>query len=219
MLRQAQAGRRTVIVDLTRGEAGTRGTPEQRAAEAERASVLLGLAARENLGLPDTGVRVESAQEEAVVAAIRRWRPRIVLSPCRDDLHPDHTAAAALIRRAYYAATIARAPGGGLPPHRPDALLEYFGHLEPAPSFIVDISDVWAQRMNVVRVYGSQLEGEDDAPVTNIGSPDFEHRLTSRFAYWGTRIGAAYGEPYRVERMVPVDDPLETFRKRGWAVL
>lgn len=220
LLRQAQAGRRCVIVDFTRGEASTRGTPEERAKEAEAAGRVLGLAARENLGLPDAGLRVVPEQEEAVVAAIRRWRPRVVLSPCREDRHPDHLAAAEMVRRAYYAATIGRAAGGGLPPHRPDALVEYFGHLEPTPSFIVDVTDVWQLRMQAVRCYGSQLgEGPRGGAVTNIASPDFARRLEARYAYWGSRIGAAYGEPFRVDRMVPVDDPLETFRKRGWAVL
>ena len=223
LLKQADAGRRCVIVDFTQGEAGTRGTPEQRGQEAAAASRVLGLVGRENLRLPDTGLRVVPEQEEAVVAAIRRWRPRLVLSPCREDRHPDHLAAAELVRRAYYAATIQRAPGGGLPPHRPDALVEYFGHLEPTPSFVVDVSEVWERRMEAVACYGSQLgaaparAGKEG--VTNIASPDFRRRLEARYAYWGTRIGAAYGEPYRVDRMVPMDDPVETFRKRGWAVL
>jgi bacillithiol biosynthesis deacetylase BshB1 len=220
LLRQARAGRRCVIVDLTRGEAGSRGTPEGRAEESAAATQLLGLAARENLGLPDTGLRVIPEQEELVVAAIRRWRPRIVLSPCREDRHPDHLAAAELVRRAYYSATIGRAAGAGLPAHRADALVEYFGHLEPQPSFIVDVSEVWEQRMQVVACYGSQLgTGPGGGPVTNIASPDFARRLEARYAYWGSRIGAAYGEPFRVDRMVPIDDPVVAFRKRGWAVL
>lgn len=220
MLLAAERGMRTAIVDLTRGEAGSRGTPESRARESERATKILRLVGRENLGLPDTQVRVVAEQEEAVVAAIRRWRPRIVLSPCREDRHPDHLAAAELVRRAYYAATIGRAAGGGLPPHRPDALIEYFGHLEPAPSFIVDISAVWERRLEAVACYASQL-GTDGAagPTTNIAAPDFKRRLETRYAYWGSRIGAAYGEPFRVDRLVPLDDPVAAFRKRGSAVL
>jgi bacillithiol biosynthesis deacetylase BshB1 len=214
------AGRSCVIVDMTRGEAGTRGTPELRAQEAAAAGKTLGLTARENLALPDAGVRVCAEMEEPVVAAIRRWRPKVVLSPCREDRHPDHVACAQLVFRAFYAATIARAPGGGLPPHRPDALLEYFGHLEPTPSFVVDVSDVWAQRMEAVRCFASQFgEPGDDAPVTNISSPEFIRRLESRYEYWGSRIGARYGEPFRIDRVVPVDDPVDLFRKRGSHVL
>ncbi len=101
-----------------------------------------------------------------------------------------------------------------------DALIEYFGHLEPQPSFIVDVSDVWEERMEVARCYASQLGlDEMDGPVTNITLPDFMRRVEARYMYWGSRIGAAYGEPFRVDRMVPVDDLVAPFRKRGGAVL
>jgi bacillithiol biosynthesis deacetylase BshB1 len=220
MLKLADQGRRTVVVDFTRGEAGSRGTLESRARETEAASRLMGLAARENLGLPDTRLEVTAAMTAPVVAAIRRWRPKVVIGPCPEDLHPDHVAAAALLQRAYYLATIRHAEGGGLPPHRPDALIHYYGHREPTPSFVVDVSDVWERRTQVVRCYASQLglDGVEGVP-TNISSPDFMKRMESRFAYWGARIGAAFGEPFLAHRVLPVDDVLSTFRKRGWAVL
>jgi len=220
MLKYADAGKRTAIVDFTRGEAGTRGTPELRAAETAAASRLLGLAGRENLGYPDGGLEVRHDTVVPVVEAIRRWRPRIVLSPCREDRHPDHIAAAEIVRRAYYGATIGKMPGAVLPAHRPDALIEYFGHLEPTPSFVVDVSDVWARRMEVAACYASQL-GLDGAkgPTTNLASAEFRRRYEMRFGYWGARIGAQYGEPYRVDRVIPLDDPLAAFQKRGEAVL
>jgi bacillithiol biosynthesis deacetylase BshB1 len=220
LLRLAKAGHRLAIVDATRGEAASRGTPEIRARESAAASAILHLAGRENLGLPDAHVVATPAATEGFTAAIRRWRPRIVLSPCREDRHPDHIATAELVRRAYYLATIAGVDGGGLPPHRPDALIEYYGHLEPTPSFVVDVSDVWEERWRLACCYASQL-GMDGAkgPVTNISVPEFRRRFEARFAYWGARIGAAYGEPYRVDRVLAIDDPVATFRKRGEAVL
>lgn len=218
LVRAAVSGQRCVIVDLTRGEAGTHGTPEQRAQEAAAAAVVLGLVARENLALPDGALTVSEAMEEPIVAAIRRWRPRIVLGPCLEDRHPDHLAAAQLVQRAYYGATIGRRAGGRLPPHRADAWVQYFGHLEPTPSFVVDVSDVWARRMDAVRCYASQLRPAGEA-ATNISSPDFERRMETRFAYWGARIGARYGEPFRMDRCVPLDDPVLALRKRGNAVL
>ncbi len=220
MLKLAHAGERLVIVDATRGEAGSRGTPETRARESAAASAMLRLVARENLGLPDTRVEATPAAVEAVTAAIRRWRPRVVLSPCREDRHPDHIATAEIVQRAYYLATIGKAAGGGLPPHRPDALVEYFGHLEPTPSFVVDVSEVWEERWALACCYASQL-GLDGAvgPVTNIAAPEFRRRFEARFAYWGARIGAAWGEPYRVDRVLALDDPLGALRKRGAAVL
>ena len=220
MLRCKDAGYRTVIVDFTRGESGTRGDAETRAAETAAASELLGLVARENLALPDAALEVTHEMTVPVVEAIRKWRPRIVLSPCRDDRHPDHIAAARLVQNAYYGATIGKMPGTTLPSHRPDALIEYFGHLEPTPSFIVDVSDVWERRWEVARCYASQLglDGKGGG-ATNITSDEFKRRYETRFAYWGSRIGAEFGEPFRVDRQVPLDDPVAMFRKRGKAVL
>jgi len=220
MLRLADEGRRLVVIDLTRGEASSRGTLASRAEETANATKLMGLVARENLDLPDTGLDASPAMTEPLTEAIRRWRPRVVLSPCREDLHPDHVAGAQLVQRAYYLATIGKAQGGGLPAHRPDVLVEYYGHKEPHPSFLVDVSDVWERRLDLARCYASQL-GLDgvEGPVTNIASPDFMRRLEARYAYWGARIGTRYAEPYRTDRLVPLDDPVAAFRKRGWAVL
>jgi bacillithiol biosynthesis deacetylase BshB1 len=219
LLRMKDAGYRCVIVDFTRGERGSRGTPAGRQAEWEKASALLGLAARENLGLPDGGLEASGSMVEPVIAAIRRWRPRLIVAPCPVDLHPDHEAAAALVRRAYYLATIGKVEGGGLPSHRPDALIHYYGHKEPTPSFVVDVSGVWARKMDVVRCYASQL-GLDGAkgPTTNLTEPEFLLRYETRFAYWGSKIGAAHGEPFLADRALPVDDPVATFRKRDGAV-
>lgn len=219
LLKMRAAGHRCAIVDLTRGEAGSRGTPASRAKETEAASRLLGLAGRDNLGLPDGGLEVTAAMTEPVVAAIRRWRPRLVVAPCPVDLHPDHEAAAQLVRRAYYLATIAKAAGGGLPAHRPDAIVHYFGHKEPEPTFVVDVSETWEEKLRVVACYASQL-GTDGAagPETNISSPGFLRRYGLRFAYWGARIGAAYAEPFLAERVVPLDDPVTALRKRDGAV-
>lgn len=220
MLRLGDEGKRLAVIDLTRGEASSRGTVATRERETAAATRLMRLAGRENLGLPDTGLEVSAAMTEPVTAAIRRWRPKVVLGPSRHDLHPDHVAAAQLVERAYYLATIGRAPGGGLPAHRPDVLVEYYGHKEPPPSFLVDVSEVWERRLELARCYASQfgLDGVE-GPVTNIASPDFFRRLEARYAYWGARIGTAYAEPFRTDRLVPVDDVVGAFRKRGWAVL
>ena len=219
MLKLRKLGYRTAIVDLTRGEAGTRGTPESRAKETEASSRLLGLTARDNLGLPDGGLEASIEMTEPVVAAIRRFRPRLVVAPCPIDLHPDHVAGAQLLQRAFYLATIGKAAGGGFPMHRPDAMIHYFGHKEPTPTFVVDVSEVWADKLEVIRCYASQL-GLDGAkgPLTNLSAPDFLRRYEARFAYWGSRIGAAFGEPFWADRVVPLDDPLQALRTRDGAV-
>lgn len=219
LLSMRKRGRRCVIVDLTRGESASRGTIETRAKETEAASRLLGLAARENLGLPDGGLEATAAMTAPVTAAIRKWRPRLVVGPCPEDLHPDHVAGAALVQRAYYLATIGNAAGQEFPAHRPHALVHYYGHKEPTPTFVVDVSDVWDEKIAVVRCYASQL-GLDGGkgPATNISAPDFLRRYETRFAYWGGRIGARWGEPFKADRVVPLDDPLDAFRMRDGAV-
>jgi len=219
LLAMRHKGYRCVVVDLTRGESASRGTPAARAAETAAASARLGLAARENLDLPDAALEVTAAMTAPVTAAIRRWRPRLVVGPCEIDLHPDHVAGAHLVKRAYYAATIARAEGGGLPAHRPTALIHYFGHQEPEPSFVVDVSDVWAEKLAVVACYASQL-GLDGAkgPVTNLTNPEFLRRYEARFAYWGARIGTGYGEPFFTERVLALDDPLRALTARDGLV-
>jgi bacillithiol biosynthesis deacetylase BshB1 len=219
LLKMRKQGRRCVIVDLTRGESGTRGTVEIREKETAEASALLGLAARENLGLPDGALEATPAMTAPVIGAIRRWRPRLVVGPCPIDLHPDHVIAATLVQRAYYLATIGKAPGCDLPAHRPHALIHYYGHKEPTPAFVVDVSEVWDEKMAVIRCHRSQL-GLDGAkgPVTNISTPDFLRRYETRFAYWGGRIGAHRGEPFWTDRVVPMDDPVEALRIRDGAV-
>jgi bacillithiol biosynthesis deacetylase BshB1 len=220
MMLAKRRGQRVVIVDMTRGEAGTRGTPRTREREWTAASEMMGLVARENLSLSDAHVQVDATSLDKVTAAIRKWRPSLIVGPCLEDRHPDHIAGAELVRRAYYAATIAKGPGGAYPPHRPAAWVQYFGHLEPEPTFVLDISEVWEERLALAACYGSQVlpQTADETP-TNIGAPDFQRRVESRFTYYGARIGAAYGEPYRMDRLMPMDDPVDALRKRGSAVL
>jgi N-acetylglucosamine malate deacetylase 1 len=219
MLKMRNAGYRLAIVDFTHGEAASRGTPETRTVESAASSKMLRLVGRENLGLPDGALECNDAMTEPVVAAIRRWRPRLIVGPCPIDLHPDHVAAAQLVARAYYLATIGKARGGGLAAHRPDALIHYYGHKEPPPTFIVDVSEVWAEKLALVQCYATQF-GLDGAkgPVTNLTTPKFLENYATRFAYWGTRIGAEYGEPFLAERLVPIDDPVAVFRKRDGLV-
>ena len=219
MLKMRKAGYRTAIVDFTRGESGSRGTVKTREAETAEASAILGLAARENLAMPDGAVEATPANTEPVIAAIRRWRPKLVVGPCPIDLHPDHVACAELVKRAYYLATIGKVAGGGLPAHRPDALVHYYGHKEPPPTFVVDVSEVWEEKMRVIRCHKSQL-GLDGAkgPTTNISTPDFLRRFETRFLYWGGLIGATHAEPFIAERLVPLDDPVTALRMRDGAV-
>jgi bacillithiol biosynthesis deacetylase BshB1 len=209
--KMTRAGRTVGIVDLTRGELGSRGTPEERAEEAAAASEILGVSVRENLGLPDGGVVESLENRKPVVDAIRRHRPTLVIAPHLEDAHPDHAATGRIVESAMYPSGFANYDTG-TEPYRPAGLAHCMHHYPFDPSFVVDISDVWEQKMEAVRCYGSQLHREgSDEPVTNISRPDFLDRFAGRFRHYGFLIGAAWGEPFWTRRPVPLPDPVSSF--------
>ena len=223
----AQQGYRTGIVDLTRGELGTRGTPEGRLAESADAAAVLGLVARENLGLADGDLPNTKANQAAVAAAVRRYRPRVVLLNAPDDRHPDHGAAARLVGEALFFAGLAKVEtvgpdGAPQAPWRPAHALHYMQSLPFEPTFVVDVTDVWAQRIAALRAFRSQFHHPDydgDEPETFVSNPAFFDWIEARARTYGYRIGATYGEPllYRhgpvgVTDLVRVLDRTPTFR-------
>ncbi len=202
------------IIDLTRGELGTRGTALERAAESAAADEVLGIEIRENLRLPDGGLTETLEARKLVVDAIRRHRPTLVTAPCTEDLHPDHAVAGRIVAAAVYPAGFAKYDTG-TPRCRPPALAHYMNHTTFPPSFILDISDVWETRLKAVKCYRSQLFNPDSLePKTGISSPDFLERLSARFRHFGAEIGAKYGEPYLLHRPTPVVDPVAIFRRQ-----
>jgi len=201
----ASHGHRVVVVDLTRGEAGSRGTAEARHHEAQVAAGILGVE-RENLGLPDLGLlRGDHVQQRAVAACLRRHRPRLVVAPDVDDLHPDHVEAAHLITRVCYLSGLAKfdAPGERF---RPERFLYAIYRSVRAPHLIVDVSAVWEQRMEAVRAHRSQIDPEVEGPQTYLTAPGFLAEIEARARTWGAAIGATHGEGYRVRGPVPVSD-------------
>src|SRR6267142_1116301 len=185
----ASHGHRVAVVDLTRGEAASRGTPEERAIEAQAASRALGVAARENLGLPDLGLeRTRRDQLEAVVNCIRRHRPMLVVAQDPDDEHPDHVEASHLVERACYVAGLARAvPGEGR--HRPGRVLRALYRTGARPQLVVDVSAVWERRMAALRCHGSQLDPAR-GPATYLTADGFLDAVEARARAWGSLIGA-----------------------------
>ncbi|TMQ68919.1 MAG: bacillithiol biosynthesis deacetylase BshB1 [Candidatus Eisenbacteria bacterium] len=192
------------IVDLTRGEAGTRGSPEQRAAEAEAATRALGIEVRRNLALPDTGLDGGSAEQlAAVVACLREHRPSLVVAPDRHDLHPDHVEASRLVARACHLAGLARFRAAG-ERFRPDRLLYALYRSVERPHLVVDVTSVWERRMDALRAHTSQLEGS--GPETYLTAQGFLAEVESRARVWGASIGVTFGEGYRVAGPVAVRD-------------
>ena len=197
----AAQGYRTGIVDLSRGELGTRGTPELRARESAAATEILGLAARETLGLPDGDLAPTPERVRAVAAAVRRYRPRVVLLNAPEDRHPDHPNAARLVGEALFTAGLAavethEADGTPQAPWRPHHALHYIQSLDLTPTLVVDVTSVWEQRMAALRAFGSQFDATDGGPQTFISTPAFLLWVEARARTWGYRIGATYGEPF-----------------------
>jgi N-acetylglucosamine malate deacetylase 1 len=216
LLVAAARGYRTAVVDLTDGEASTRGSLEVRPRERERATEILGLAVRERLGLPDGSVGTAPDHRLAVVGAIRHLRPRVVLAPYPEDRHPDHAGAGRLAREACFFAAVRRIGEGD--PHRVAHLYHYMAHQPFTPTFVVDVSEVWGRKMEAVRAYRSQF-GDADPPATEIGDRRFLDILEDRASVHGSMIGVARGEPFHALGPVAVsvppglspDDPVPTY--------
>jgi bacillithiol biosynthesis deacetylase BshB1 len=201
----AAHGHRVGIVDLTRGEAASRGDVETRARESAEAARRLGVHSRASLGLPDTGLdRHDRAQMKAVVATLRAHAPRLVVAPDRGDAHPDHIEAHHLVTRACYLAGLARydAPGERT---RPDRLLYALYRGTSRAHVVVDIGAVWEKRMAALRAHESQLDPAT-GPATYLTAPGFLAEVEARARVWGAAIGAAWGEGYRTRGPLALAD-------------
>ncbi len=214
LLRLRDAGRSFAILDLTRGEGGTRGTPEIRAAEAAAAAKVLG--AEERIVLDHGDGRLEAGERvrRAVVDAIRRVRPSLVLAPRPGDLHPDHAAAGEAARSVRYVSGMPRWFPGAHPPHRARTFLYSLHHAaDDAPSLVVDVTGVFERKMAAVRCFASQLhDPSSKEPRTGISSEEFLVRWEARHRWFGERIGVRYGEPWFHDGPLPVLDPLSLLR-------
>jgi bacillithiol biosynthesis deacetylase BshB1 len=210
LAKAAQAGHRTGILDLTRGEMGTRGSADLRAAEAEAAAKVLGVSVRETLGLPDAGIVNEPSTREALARVIRRLRPKIVIAPALEGRHPDHRVAAQLVRDACFVAGLAKvAPE--LPKHRPLKVLHCLAYRQDyvRPTFVVDVSEVFEQKMEAIRCFHSQFDGVIQAGEVYPNGEPLEDVVRHYSAYYGTLIRRPHGEPFFTTEMVMVDDVLD----------
>jgi bacillithiol biosynthesis deacetylase BshB1 len=205
----AMAGYRTGILDLTRGELASRGTPERRAAEAAEAGKRLGLAIREQAGLPDGSLEDSTQQRHAVAHWLRVLRPSVVLAPMTPDRHPDHEAAHRLVRAAHFFAGVAGLDTGA-PPFRPATLLFYSAYHQPAaaPAMVVDVSAHFAAKRHALEAFASQFyQPGAEGPETLVSSAAFWDDIETRARYWGGRVGVAFGEPLYHEGPLCVDLP------------
>ena len=207
LLRAAELGRRTGVVDLTQGEMGTRGSAQLRAAEAERAAAVLGLSARENLALPDAGIVNTPETRAALARVIRRLRPQVVIAPSPWARHPDHRVAAELTRDACFLAGLARYEAAGSP-HRPHKILYALAYREDPvkPTFVVDVSEQFARKLEAIRCYASQFDEATQAgEIYPTGEPLYDV-VRHQSAHYGSLIRARHGEPFFTHETMRVDD-------------
>ena len=207
----AARGKSVAILDLTRGEMASRGTPEIRDREARASADILGVRERTILDMGDGRLENNMANRTQLVEVIRRLRPTLILTHYWDDLHPDHAACGQLVRSVMYPVGFANSPAPG-EPYRPHEVLFFMAHTLVPPSFVVDISDHHDRKLNAVRCYASQFHspGESGVP-TGISEPDFLKTLEARARHFGSLIGRTYGEPFLVTRVVPMEDPVDHY--------
>ena len=211
LLKMKHLGYRTGVLDVTAGEMGTRGTPNDRATEANNAAKILMLDIRENLGLPDGHVFVTDAERSKMVRVLRRLKPRVILTHQSGDPHPDHDHIAQLVRESARLASIRRYDNetGDEKIAVPNVAHNIFSR-RVEPSFIVDISDFLEPKMEAIRAHRSQFYDPDSTePETRLTSKDFLDELENRSRYFGSLIGVAAGEPYFVREALNIDDPIE----------
>jgi bacillithiol biosynthesis deacetylase BshB1 len=221
MAGMAAAGYRTGIVDLTRGEMGSRGTTEIRAQEADAAGRVLGVSLRENLSLPDAALSQTASRSlseddasRVIVEMLRRLRPEILLIPLGRDRHPDHQAAHVLMTRALFLAALRKFHPSSIP-FTPRCVLLYPMWTDVEPTFVVDVSSAYSRKMDAVRCHASQVAPDPLSPPTRVGSSLSLTSLEARDRFYGARIGVSHGEPYVLRETPGLVDPVDHFRRNA----
>ncbi len=213
LIKHAGAGKRVGVVDLTRGELGTRGTAETRDQEALEAAGLMGLTLRENLRMRDGFFRNDEQHQLRIIQVIRKYRPQILISNALTDRHPDHGRAGDLVNDAVFLAGLRRIEtaedGKAQEPYRPRLLLQSIQDTYITPDIVVDVSDCWERKLEVLRAYKTQFFNEtipSGEPQTYISDPGFFEILNGRGREYGKHIGVRFAEGFTCRRLIGVDD-------------
>ena len=208
LLAMRARGWRTGIVDLTRGEGGTRGSAEEREQESITAARILGVAHREALTLPDGNVENTFANRLELAAVLRRLRPRVVILPYWQGRHPDHYTSATLGYEACFVSGLRRTelPGPALPPHRPYKILYASLYADVRPSFTVDITPFIEQRLAALLAYRSQYAAQPEGQGLFVAEEDIRERTFATARHYGLLTGVRYAEPFVQKEVSLVDD-------------
>lgn len=208
--RLSKNGYKVGIIDLTRGELGTRGSVETRQKEAFQAAIHLKAALRENLSMPDGHIQRNKENLLKIVMVLRRYRPKVIFAPYFNDRHPDHIDASKLVKEALFSSGLAKIKTFdkevAQESYRPLKLFYYMQTYTFEPSFIVDVSDYFADKMKGVRAYESQFfDPRNKEPETFISRPEFLNYIESRAQFYGFQINKKYGEPFFCEEKLEMD--------------
>ena len=214
IVKAVKDGLRVGMIDLTRGEMGTRGTPEGRAREAAASARILGAAFRQHLDFGDGGLRTTREEELEIIDLVRRHRPKVVFAPYPDERHPDHARTGRLVTDASFYAGL-RALKTKLAAHRPQAVVYYLQNYMWTPSFVVDVSASWETKMRAVAAFQSQFYNpKSKEPESFISSKKFIDMIEARGKHFGALIGAAYGEAFVTKQPPKVQDVIAAYSGR-----
>ncbi len=212
LIKSRQQGKRIAIVDLTRGEMASRGTAEDRDREAMEAAEIIGVVERRNLDLGD-GTLMDSQELRNLIAAqIRRYQPKVIIAPAPGDRHPDHDAAGKAVQAAAFYARLKNreildsATGQPLNSYSPGLVLSFLMHEAEKPSFIVDITDEFEDKVRLVKAYQSQFFNPMPDDYKFVGTHDYLHAITARASFYGSMIQKGYAEAFLARSPLKIDD-------------
>ncbi len=205
LIRMADAGYRTGVLDLTAGDMGTRGTPEERIVESEAAAKHMRLAWRGNLRLPDARLENSLAARTALALKIRELQPRVVILPYWQARHPDHYRCGEMGYEACFLAGLRKLDPDS-EPHRPAKILYSSLYADVKPSFIVDISAQFERRMDALFSYVSQFGEVSEGATLFPTEAEIRERLGAIARFYGNQIGVKYGEPFIIKEQIRIDD-------------
>lgn len=213
--RLSSEGRRVGMVDLTRGELGTRGTPEIRKRESDSAAEILGASFRIQLDFGDGGLRTGREEELELIGLIRKTRPSLVIAPYPDDRHPDHARAGRLVTDAWFYSGLRQLAPGEDAAHRPQAVIYYLMNYIVVPTMVVDVTAHHETKRKAMLAFESQFHREgSDEPATLIAKKSFLDMIEGRSRHFGGLIGADFGEPFWSRTPPRIDDPIAAFGGR-----
>ena len=212
LINEIRNGKKVGVIDLTEGELGSRGHVDTRYEESAKASMVMGIHVRENMKMADGFFKNDEEHQRKLIIALRKYQPEIVFGNSLEDRHPDHGKAGRLIADSCFLSGLRKVltkdeSGNDQEPWRPKYVFHYIQDRYHEPDFIVDITNVFEQRMEAVKAFTSQFynpENEDDGPQTYISTPDFLESVVARARMIGKKIGVKYAEGYNSEKSIGI---------------